>query len=79
MASVWAARFDGPHDFTKVIAIKTMLPDLAAESEYRTMFLDEARVASKLHHPNLCELLELGEDCGTLFMAMEWVDGVSLQ
>lgn len=79
MASVWAARFDGPHDFTKAIAIKTMLPDLAAESEYRTMFLDEARVASKLHHPNLCELLELGEDCGTLFMAMEWVDGVSLQ
>jgi serine/threonine-protein kinase len=78
MASVWAARLVGPEGFRKIVAIKSMLPELASDVEYRTMFLDEARVASKLRHPNVCETFELGDDGGTLFLAMEWVDGVSL-
>ena len=78
MASVWAARLRGPSGFAKIVAIKSMLPDLADEPEYRMMFLDEARVASKLRHPNVCETFDLGEQDGELFLAMEWIDGVSL-
>jgi serine/threonine-protein kinase len=78
MASVWAARLRGPAGFNKVVAIKSLLPDLASEPEYRTMFLDEARVASRLHHPNLCETFDVGEENGEWFIVMEWVDGVSL-
>ncbi len=78
MASVWAARMNGAAGFRKIVAIKTMLPELAEEPEYRAMFLDEARVASKLRHPNVCETFDLGEQGATLFMAMEWVDGTSL-
>jgi eukaryotic-like serine/threonine-protein kinase len=78
MASVWAARLRGPAGFSKIVAIKSMLPELANEAAFRTMFLDEARVASRLHHPNVCETFDLGEDNGDLFMAMEWIDGVSL-
>lgn len=81
MASVWAARLNGDAaamGFQKIVAIKSMLPELADEAEYRTMFLDEARIASKLHHPNICETFDLGEERGALYMAMEWIDGVSL-
>jgi serine/threonine protein kinase len=78
MASVWAARLRGAASFQKVVAIKTMLPELAVEPEYRAMFLDEARVASKLRHPNVCEAFDLGEEDGALFLAMEWIDGASL-
>jgi serine/threonine-protein kinase len=78
MASVWAARLRGEGGFSKIVAIKSMLPELADEPDYRTMFLDEARVASKLRHPNVCETFDLGEENGALFMAMEWIDGASL-
>ena len=78
MASVWAARLRGAAGFEKIVAVKTMLPELASEPEYRTMFLDEARVASKLRHPNVCETFDLGEQEGALYMAMEWIDGTSL-
>lgn len=78
MASVWAARLHGASGFAKIVALKTMLPELATEPEYRQMFLDEARLAAKLHHPNVCETLDLGEADGALFMALEWVEGVAL-
>ena len=42
------------------------------------MFLDEARIASGVHHPNVCEIYDLGDDQRTLYMAMEWVSGDSL-
>ena len=80
---MWAARLKGPPGFDKagfdkIVALKTMLPELARETEYREMFLDEARVTSRLQHPNLCETFDVGELHGELFLAMEWIDGVSL-
>ncbi len=78
MARVWAARQHGQRGFTKLVAIKTILPHLAREHEFERMFLDEARVASLVHHPNVCEIYELGEEGQVLFLAMEWVHGDSL-
>src|SRR5215471_4578704 len=62
MARVWAARQHGTRGFSKLVAIKTILPHLARDPEFERMFLDEARIAAGLHHPNVCEIYELGEE-----------------
>lgn len=78
MARVWAAKQHGQRGFSKVVAIKTILPNLAEDETFERMFLDEARVASGVHHPNVCEIFDLGEEEGVLYLAMEWVEGESL-
>ncbi len=78
MARVWAARQVGIRGFQKLVAIKTIMPALAADPEFERMFQDEARIAAAIHHPNVAEILDLGEVGSVLFLAMEWVDGVSL-
>src|SRR5207344_481268 len=78
MARVWAARLHGQRGFQKTVAIKTILPHLAEEHEFEKMFLDEARIASGVHHPNVCEIYELGEEGRFLYLAMEWISGESL-
>jgi eukaryotic-like serine/threonine-protein kinase len=78
MARVWAARQQGQRGFTKLVAIKTILPHLAHSAEFERMFLDEARIASGVHHPNVTEIYELGEEGHVLYLAMEWVNGESL-
>ena len=79
MARVWAARLHGQRGFSKLVAIKTILPHLAHNPEFEKMFLDEARIAAGVHHPNVCEIYELGEEGHVLYLAMEWVNGDSLQ
>lgn len=78
MARVWAAKQHGQRGFSKLVAIKTILPNLARDPEFEAMFLDEARVAASVHHPNVCEIFDLGEENGTLYLAMEWVNGDSV-
>ena len=75
MARVWAARVRGTTD---VVAVKMLLPELAENVEFRKMFFDEARIASRVRHPNVCSTFEMGEQQGTLYLAMEWLDGPSL-
>lgn len=77
MASVWAARQNGARGFTRLVALKTVLPELA-EPEFEAMFVDEARVAARIHHPNVCDIFELIEDSGILALSMEWIDGDTL-
>ena len=78
MARVWAARLLGHGGFSKIVALKMILPEHAGDIEFQQMFLDEARIASKLRHANACETLDLGEESGALYLTMEWVDGASL-
>src|SRR5882672_6109748 len=78
MARVWAARQHGQRGFTKLVAVKTILPHLSHDAQFERMFLDEARIASMVHHPNVCEIYELGEEGKVLYLAMEWVSGESL-
>ncbi len=78
MARVWAARLHGQHGFTKLVAIKTILPHLASDPEFERMLIDEARIASGVRHPNVVEIYELGEERGVVYIAMEWVYGDSL-
>jgi len=78
MASVWVARQTGKHGFEKLIAIKTILPQFSSDHRFRRMFLDEAHIAAGIEHPNVAQILDLGEQHDVLYIAMEWVDGEAL-
>src|SRR6187549_648126 len=78
MATVWAARLKGSRGFQKTVAVKTMLPNLSDDPQFEQMFLDEARLASRILHPNVAETLDLGEQDEVLYIVMEWVDGEAL-
>lgn len=77
MATVWAARQCGARGFNRLVALKTVLAELSFP-EFESMFVEEARIASRIHHPNVCEIFELIEDAGLLALSMEWVDGDTL-
>lgn len=78
MADVWLGRLKGRHGFEKLVAIKTILPEHALENRFQRMFLDEARIASEIDHPNVAKILDLGEWRDCLYLVMEYVDGDSL-
>jgi eukaryotic-like serine/threonine-protein kinase len=79
MAQVWLAMLRGPHGFEKVVALKTILPSFAEEPRFRSMFVNEAKIAAGIEHVNVAHIWDLGEEDGLLYLAMEWVDGDSLQ
>jgi serine/threonine protein kinase len=68
----------GTRGFQKLVAVKTMLPDVSDDPDFEQMFLDEARVAARIRHPNVAEILDLGEQDDVLYLVMEWVDGENL-
>ncbi len=78
MAVVWVARVVGKLGLEKLYAVKTILPHLYGDPSFRAMFLDEAKIASRIRHPNVVSLEDLGEDDGQLYMVLEWVQGESL-
>ncbi len=75
MAEIYLARADGPEGFEKHLVVKLILPHLAESEEFVDMFLHEARVAVRLNHPNIVQILDLGEAEGAYFIAMEYVHG----
>ena len=77
MAEVFVAQRDGPHGFARRFAIKRILPQLAKDPRFVAMFCDEARICAALSHPNIVQVVDFGEHAGDLFMAMEYVEGVS--
>ncbi|PTL77491.1 serine/threonine-protein kinase [Vitiosangium sp. GDMCC 1.1324] len=62
-----------------LLVIKRILPYLTEEPEFVQMFLDEARIAAQLHHPNVVQVFELGRINESIFIAMEYVEGVDLR
>ncbi len=75
MASVYLAQLAGTAGFEKWIAVKTIHPHIATSSRFVNMFLDEAQLASRLDHPNLCSVFDFGEERSTWFIAMEYLHG----
>jgi len=78
MASVWIARQRGKHGFQKLVAIKTILPKYAADPRFQQMFVDEARIASRIEHGNVTQILDVGEQHEVTYLVMEYVDGDAL-
>jgi serine/threonine-protein kinase len=78
MAALWQARLLGAHGFQKIVAIKTVLPHLADDPRFRNMLLTEANIASRIDHPNVALILDLGERDDVPYLVEEWIDGPSL-
>jgi eukaryotic-like serine/threonine-protein kinase len=79
MAQVWVARLAGEHGFARLVAVKTMRPEHAESDAFRRMFLDEARLAARIAHANVVEVLDLGEEGeGIVYLAMTLVEGDSV-
>jgi len=79
MAELLLARTDGPHGFSKLVALKRIRPELADDDQFVRMFLDEARLAATLHHPNVVQVFDIGEEAGAFFIAMEYLEGEDLR
>ena len=78
MAELFLARQSGPGGFEKQVVIKRTLPHLATNPEFVHMFLDEARIAARLSHPNIVQVFDFGEAGGSYFLVMEYLDGGDL-
>jgi serine/threonine-protein kinase len=77
MAVLYLARMRSIGGFTRMFAVKRILPHLAADPAFVEMFMEEGRNAGRLAHPNVCMVFELGRDRGELFLVMEYLDGVA--
>jgi eukaryotic-like serine/threonine-protein kinase len=78
MGVVYLAVTYGPGGFSKLLVVKELRPELGSEPSFLQMFLDEARLAARLSHPNVVQTYEVGEDQGRYFMAMEYLEGQTL-
>ncbi|APR88546.1 serine/threonine protein kinase [Minicystis rosea] len=78
MATVHLGRLLGPVGFSRTIAIKRLHPSYARDPEFVSMFLDEARLAARIRHPNVVPTLDVVATQGELFLVMEYIQGESL-
>jgi serine/threonine protein kinase len=78
MGEIFLARLEGAAGFEKLFVVKRILPHLADDMRFRQMLIAEARLASKLSHANICQVYELGETDGQLYIVMEYLEGITL-
>jgi serine/threonine-protein kinase len=79
MAELWLALQVGVQGFSRVVALKRVLPSHQEDSQFLEMFLDEARLAARLDHPHIVRIYELGQDGDSYFLAMEFLPGEDLR
>ncbi|MGI5865388.1 MAG: protein kinase domain-containing protein [Myxococcales bacterium] len=79
MAEVWRAKTFGEQGFEKLVAIKRILPNIAEDDEFITMFIDEAKITVQLTHANIAQVFDLGKIGDSYFIAMEYVAGKDLR
>src|SRR5256885_2311815 len=78
MAELFVATAPGEHGFQKKVVIKRLLPHLSPDETYKAMFIDEAKLTARLIHPKIAQTFELGRVEDSLFIAMEFVDGIDV-
>jgi len=77
MAEILLGRVLGPSGFERAVVIKRILAQYAELPTFVSMFLDEARIAARIHHPNVVQVHELGQEGGELYLVMEYLQGES--
>ncbi len=78
MATIHIARLVGDEGFSRIVAAKRLLPEFAEDPDFVTMFLDEARVASKIHHSNVVPVLDVVATDDDVILIQEYVHGAAL-
>ena len=78
MATIHLARLMGDEGFSRIVAAKRLQPEFAEDADFVTMFLDEARVASKIHHKNVVPVLDVVMNNGEVVLVQEYVHGAPL-
>jgi serine/threonine-protein kinase len=78
MATVHLARLAGPVGFSRVVAVKRLHASLVASADFTAMFVDEARLAARIRHPNVVPILDVLVNEGEILIVMEYVHGESL-
>jgi serine/threonine-protein kinase len=78
MATVHLGRLLGPSGFSRTVAIKKLQPQYAKDADFVAMFMDEARLAARVRHPNVVPTIDIVSDQGEIFLVMDYVQGDSL-
>ena len=78
MAEVFLAKTTGAEGIEKVLVVKRVLPQFARNEHFLSMFVDEAKVATRLNHPNIVQVYTFDRVEGEFLLAMEFVDGIDL-
>lgn len=79
MAELFKAQQRGVQGFQKIVAIKRILPHFSNNEDFVTMFIDEAKLAAQLTHPNIVQIFDLGKAGSSYYIAMEYVNGRDLR
>ncbi len=79
MAEVFKAKAFGVEGFERLVAVKRILPNIAEDEEFITMFIDEAKIAVQLSHANIAQIFDLGKADDAYFIALEFVQGKDLR
>ena len=79
MAEVFRAKAFGVEGFERIVAVKRILPSIAADTDFITMFIDEAKIAVQLNHANIAQIFDLGKVGDAYFIALEYVHGKDLR
>ncbi|MCP4606619.1 MAG: protein kinase [Proteobacteria bacterium] len=79
MAEVFKAKAFGVEGFERLIAVKRILPSIAEDEEFITMFIDEAKIAVQLQHANIAQIFDLGKVSDSYFIALEYVSGKDMR
>jgi serine/threonine protein kinase len=79
MAELYKAQQRGVQGFQKIVAIKRILPHFSENEDFVTMFIDEAKLAAQLTHPNIVQIFDLGKAGSSYYIAMEYVNGRDLR
>ena len=76
MAEVFKAKAFGVEGFERLLAVKRILGAIAEDTEFISMFIDEAKIAGRLNHANIAQIFDLGKADGSYFIAMEYISGL---
>ena len=79
MGEIFLAKRRGPEGFEKLVVIKRLLPQFCSDPRFIANFLNEARLAAQLRHPNITQIYDLGKMDETYYICMEYVDGPNLR
>jgi serine/threonine protein kinase len=79
MAEVWRGKHFGAGGFERLVAIKRILPNIAEDDEFISMFIDEAKISVQLTHANIAQIYELGQIANSYFIAMEYIPGKDMR